>query len=394
MLLEVASKLLAQGTNYMKCTHVEDPKKLKEYCEPERPHLVLARICPRPDTDPSLVCQVNKWYLAQHGQHEETLDGIDKFPSFARGKYQTGVHDLLMQSYDHYERYGNRNVNYGGEGAFPGEGMQGIGFHLPTCVSEYVHLSDWSYSNPYKNTPWNFPSVCGDHHANETEDFMQAININDDTYKAAAQLFKDRIPRVSWQLSLRYMTFLLIVPKQLHDLPPYDHYMALCKLGIKYPQHHDGAKPLDRNQMRLGKDRDCDMVTELTQYMPRDVANDWFCRGPEGAAIVERERPYLYMPSLNPQFYGNHGDMCKRWNAGERMAGPFKHPNNPKHPRLDVVIDAALWKEPGGLPTPMAMTMHATLGHSHHAIGGINGTNKTNTTASARPRIVPVPLRG
>lgn len=214
----------------MTCTHDQNAQSMcdsaQKYSKPSTEWddnmrtLSKSRFCPRPNTEPDLICQTEKWYFAVNNQHSRALNGLDNFESFQGDRFKFRRNELFQESYDNYQRCGNNctNVDWH-KGPFSRDmAFTGI-FHIPTCQSDKLHLTDftqyWGWkAHPGKSwygyyngewTGWNFPAVCGDHHADETKGFLEAMNagVFSDVYahhysmRSTDQLWKDRIPRVS-----------------------------------------------------------------------------------------------------------------------------------------------------------------------------------------------------
>jgi hypothetical protein len=238
----IISKLLAKSYNYMACTHDQKAQSMcdsaEKYSKPSSEWddnmrtLSKSRFCPRPDTEPDLICQAEKWYFAVNNQHNRALNGLDAFESFQGDRFKFRGKELFRESYDNYLRCGNNCTNLDWhKGPFSRDmAFAGI-FHIPTCQSDKLHLEDftqyWGWKahpgkswNGYRHgewTGWNFPAVCGDHHAGETKSFLEAMNagVFSDVYahhysmRSTDQLWRDRIPRVSNSTLQEPETYLL-----------------------------------------------------------------------------------------------------------------------------------------------------------------------------------------
>lgn len=226
----VISKLLAKSYNYVTCTH--DPKA-RSMCDAAEKYsksssewdekmtiLSKSRFCPRPESDPDLVCQVEKWYFSVNQQHSRAMNGLSMIESFQGDSFKLRRNELFQEAYDNYVRCGNACTNFDWhKGPFSRDMTFTGSFHLPICQNDQLNLVDftryWGWNaHPgmswygYGNgewSSWNFPAVCGDHHASETRGFLEAMNagMRSDVYshhyfyRATDQLWRDRIPRVS-----------------------------------------------------------------------------------------------------------------------------------------------------------------------------------------------------
>jgi len=199
---DLASSALASGYNYLKCSHREDAAEKCANDGVEYQQL----FCPEPKTDPTLVCQAGRWYFSDTQPHEidmVAMNSIQKFGAlhgfaFSRDK-------MLAEIWDNWKKFGNRpQERKWGKEALKGpnhERKHPHGFRLPVCIFEdnqydvHHHQLIW-----WKN--WNFPAICGNHAANETADFMKAMNLGPGSprHSSTDWTFRDRIPRVSTSL--------------------------------------------------------------------------------------------------------------------------------------------------------------------------------------------------
>jgi len=229
----------------MACTH--DPKAramcdaADKYSKPSSEWdermttLSKSRFCPLPDTDPNMICQVEKWYFAVTSQHDRAMNGLDSFEGFQLNRFKFKRKELFKESFDNYIRCGNNCTNLDWhKGPFSRDMTFAGIFHIPTCKSDNLRLMDftqfWGWKahpgkswNGYQTgewTTWNFPAVCGDHHASETQGFLEAMNagIHSDVYahhyyyRSTDQLWKDRIPRVSGSIPFCIIELMLTLP--------------------------------------------------------------------------------------------------------------------------------------------------------------------------------------
>lgn len=249
----VISKLLAKSYNYLRCTH--DPKA-RSMCDAAEKYskssnewdesisiISKSRFCPRPDSDPDLICQVEKWYFSVNEQHTRAMNGLDAFETFQADRFKFRRKELLQEAYDHYAQCGNNCTNLDwNKGPFSRDVSFTGAFHLPTCQNDHLSVPDftrfWAWKahtgkswNGYENgewTQWDFPSICGDHHASETKGFLEAMNAGEhsDVYahhhpiRATDQLWRDRIPRVSDLDTHPLFCVILIILKGSRDPGP------------------------------------------------------------------------------------------------------------------------------------------------------------------------------
>jgi hypothetical protein len=229
MVKDIISTLLAKGYNYIRCTH--DPRAMS-MCEAAQKFssaqkISQSRFCPRPDTEPTLICQAEHWYMAKTDAHAKLMSGLDSFENFQRDRFKFTLPEFFQEAYNEWTRCGNqcdeitwklgpfeRDMNWAGT------------FHLPICKSDQTHIADFTHDyewwvrdgNPkhwpgwYRGefTKFSFPSSCGDWKSNDTMEFLEAMNAGEwknDTspfyHPIAEMLWRDRIPRVSDSFSCR-----------------------------------------------------------------------------------------------------------------------------------------------------------------------------------------------
>jgi hypothetical protein len=179
----------------MKCSHrpdaIEKCTKVGDWYE--------SFLCPRPDTDPTLVCQTGRWYFSNSEPHEIEMNAIRTIDTFGsiRG-FTFDKHDMLQEIYDNYLKYGNNwKARDWGIQSVRGENYR-KGWHLPVCMFEGNEYDVFEHQRPWWHNR-NFPATCGNHAANETAGFLKAMNLQPGSGMHAAKdwTFVDTIPRVS-----------------------------------------------------------------------------------------------------------------------------------------------------------------------------------------------------
>lgn len=100
-------------------------------------------------------------------------------------------------------------------------------------------------------------------------------------------------------------------------MKPFNHYLAFCELGIKFPQAEDG-KMGEWHSARMNRvDSRCAKLKEETKYMDEVQANFHFCSVSETSkALFKEENRFMFHASLQPPipgFKGNHWHMCRKW---------------------------------------------------------------------------------
>jgi hypothetical protein len=107
------SRTAGDDNIYLYCMHVSDaqeqcnivPKKndpqwYKDYRS--------TQICPKPDTDPTLLCAAARWYhTSTMHSHVSLMPGIDKIEDWNTGKFHLTIKGLLQEAYETYVLYRN-----------------------------------------------------------------------------------------------------------------------------------------------------------------------------------------------------------------------------------------------------------------------------------------------
>jgi hypothetical protein len=91
--------------------------------------------------------------------------------------------------------------------------------------------------------------------------------------------------------------------------------MALCELGLRWPQDQDQGKYqlIDMWRLKMGKDDRCDMVANATASMNQDQARRWFCsqetRDQHG--VFKHEKDFIDLKEESGLWrQGNHRKWC------------------------------------------------------------------------------------
>lgn len=189
----------------MKCTHHKDAGEMCEKATQARERgskgydVDRSRFCPRPESDPTYVCELGAWYFADAHQHQRQMSALNTLETFWGNEFNFKLEDFMAEVHENYKRCRNNCTQMSlDRPAFDPEQTAARGFTIPVCVSDHVHLDDFLKKGPRR---WHFPSVCGDFTSNETEVFLKAVNMGPDSQAAKTQsiqqLWRDRIPRVS-----------------------------------------------------------------------------------------------------------------------------------------------------------------------------------------------------
>lgn len=222
---QIISKLLSESQNWMKCTRHKDAKRMCDIASHARAlgikgyDVDRSRFCPHPESDPAYICELGSWYFADRDQHQRAMSAINTLETFWGNEFNFKLEDFMKEVHENYERCGNNCAQMNLDRlAFDPEHTAAEGFSLPVCVSDHVNLDDFLKKGPRR---WHFPSVCGDFTSNETEAFLLAANMGPSSQvaktKSVQELWRDRIPRVSFFVIHICVTVLLIFCRSLRD---------------------------------------------------------------------------------------------------------------------------------------------------------------------------------
>ncbi len=225
----ILSRTAADDNIYLYCLHVHDAQKQCNNSVPKKKdpqwykNYRSTQICPRPETDPTLLCAAARWYHTSTMQsHVGLMPGIDKVEEWNNGRFHLTMKKLLQEAYETYVVYRNDFDKI----KWSSGRLTGPVFGLPTCVSDDLLLHD---GNPkhglaiWKNPSYlQFPFRCGDFRANESAGFMKSLNLGPGSKMHERlegvtgtlhpnELFEDRIIRVSGH---RFYNFHFLSPCQ------------------------------------------------------------------------------------------------------------------------------------------------------------------------------------
>lgn len=184
----------------MKCSHREDAV---EKCT-KKGDWYESFHCPRPKSDPTLICQLGRWYFSDKHPHEVEMAALRTIDSFgAMHGFSFTLEDMKQEIFENYLKVGNKwaATDWGIMGLEAAKNPQG--FRLPLCMYEEQDYEQFEHQRPWWHN-WKFPATCGNHGGNETADFVAALGIHPGSAKHVAgdQTFKDRVPRVSHSTSI------------------------------------------------------------------------------------------------------------------------------------------------------------------------------------------------
>jgi hypothetical protein len=149
--------------------------------------------------DPTLICQAARWYFSDTEPHEVDMVAIRSIEEFgALHGFSFNKRAMLQEIWDSYKKFGNKwgARDWGVRSMEIGDHPRG--FHIPLCMSDDNIFDVHEHQRPWwKN--YNIPVTCGNHAANETADFMNALTLGPGSakHKKNDWTFADRVPRVS-----------------------------------------------------------------------------------------------------------------------------------------------------------------------------------------------------
>lgn len=184
-ILNIASQVSAKDGSYMKCSHKVWAAEKCDKMAHAKPtdEAALAYFCPRPDTDPGLICQVGKWAFSAEYSHETPWPALLKIESFAQNQFELTRLDILNSVYDHYELHGN-NLEVDWNSWFLGSLSSLNSFTMPVCVYDGLAMKDNVVHGPGRkfkgSNSWAVPNVCGVN-GSETERFFTELGFLEDS---------------------------------------------------------------------------------------------------------------------------------------------------------------------------------------------------------------------
>jgi hypothetical protein len=284
-----------------------------------------------PEDEENCVCQPQCWHATRRSPFEKRLFGINKL-----SKYHHNITDISRMSYSYYRANGNNykrpNMDLRHE---PIEAEAGIS--LPHCVSSQLQIGDFDDESKgwriklLRNNNRRFPCTCGNWMSNETESFMEIFSMGKGqkwmTSHAGDELFKQVCPEVChpvfpstflnlYPLTNQYYNGMLTYTLQnLKALPPLNHYLAFCKLGIRWP-HNGGILYIKAGQT----DKYCgDIVNYYSSWIdhPREANKD-FCTRNKVAKKIFKSQKIIPSVETSPGLRDVGVEhKCKAWLAKE-----------------------------------------------------------------------------
>ncbi|KAI0998439.1 hypothetical protein K3495_g9755 [Podosphaera aphanis] len=321
--LNIASQVSAKDGSYMKCTHkswaTEKCDRMAHAKATDK--AALAYFCPRPETEPGLICQVGRWAFSADFSHETPWPALLKLEKFAENQFKLTRLDVLNAAYDYYELHGN-DLQVDWNSWFLGSLSSLTSFTMPVCKHDDLAMRDNIVHGALslaKNSK-AFPNVCGEEEG-ETEDFFYELDILEGSVP-----WKSRSRFQRWAgggTNEFYNDRLVKANQDMFRMNPFLRYRAMCYQHIRFAQHkdwkqYDAHNLINHLRVHKGRDQDCDLVLDATTNMTTDEANCWFCqKHPEygmdfGHTVFARE---TWKAKLNWFSFGipNHEKMCGQW---------------------------------------------------------------------------------
>lgn len=127
--------------------------------------------------------------MTTDGSHERAMNGIDKIESFQFNRYNFTLSSFFLEVYSAYEKCGN-NCPTANWAIYTVDENQiaNVGFRLPVCVNDHLWITDFTKSRWHDWRRWQFPAVCGNWRANETEGFMRFLDMGVESEAWMAQV--------------------------------------------------------------------------------------------------------------------------------------------------------------------------------------------------------------
>ncbi|KAE8445360.1 hypothetical protein EG329_013482 [Mollisiaceae sp. DMI_Dod_QoI] len=284
------------------CTYAPNAAKQKEYCETSWWN-GQSRFCPA-DTDKykNVVCQVACWTAKHLDNRWRPLIG----EAFLEGE-NLNVTQVVSKTWDSYLKHGaggTSAVGVAGDISSLNAMLSNTSsaIDLPLCLSNYTDLQDYDKSRYSggtdavgRNKNQNFPCSCGSFQAEDTRRFMERLGYAPHQH--------------DWLNRKNHETFQTLCPWNIRKIPPYNHFKALCELGIRHPLKSDKN---DRFDMRRGPNPRCANISEETVGMSEREANRHFCYISDEAKMLFKEERRTGS-SLTAFWSKSHSRMCQNW---------------------------------------------------------------------------------
>jgi hypothetical protein len=172
-------RTMSEDNVYLVCMHVHDAQKQCEMDPAKQSHSFLqtyrkTMVCPKKPEDPTLICQATRWYSAvDFHSHIVPMPGIDQIEAWQVGGTHFSIKALLQEAYDFYEIHRNNATLLN----WSSEELKEPSFNLPVCVSDNLRLHDMNEVRFPSESHLEFPFFCGNFAANESAQFMKAMNL-------------------------------------------------------------------------------------------------------------------------------------------------------------------------------------------------------------------------
>lgn len=204
--------VIGQDMNMINCMHVKDAQN-QCHKKPKKPEWMVkyraSQYCPK-DDDPTLICEIVRWYPAVKHSHLIPFPGLYSFETFAMGRFKFNRTEMFKEAYQYYEKYHN-NFDFPW-GEWEADGMKGPTFGVPVCKNDHLYLHDMNPKTKEEkkkhSSQIGIGSMCGDSRGNETHLVFDAMNLapgselyqqhdKTDLIRHDNELYREHLPRVS-----------------------------------------------------------------------------------------------------------------------------------------------------------------------------------------------------
>jgi hypothetical protein len=158
MVMQMASLAASRDHSYAKCTHSKEAGNMcakaatAEPCSKHDKTCYRGIFCPKPTTDPELICRAAKWWPSIEGGNEVALPSLEKWEGFMDDKFKLTRQKILQSIWLWYEEFGNRDDAFQIEWGSKDSNVTNLagGFHVPVCYRPGMDIMDEK-----------FPTTCG-----------------------------------------------------------------------------------------------------------------------------------------------------------------------------------------------------------------------------------------
>ncbi|SZF01486.1 unnamed protein product [Blumeria hordei] len=354
--LNIASQVSAKDGSYMKCSHKSwaAEKCYKMAHAKATDEASLSYFCPRPDTDPGLICQVGRWAFSADNSHETPWPALLKLENFLHDRFQLTRLDVLNDVYDHYELQGN-DLQVDWNSWFLGSLSSMGSFSMPVCKNDRLEIKDNTVHGPgrkplFGKNSWAVPNVCGVD-GKETEKFFEEMG-----FLEGSAPWNSRSKNERWAgggTNEFYNDRLVRANRDSFKTNPFARYRTMCYQHIRFAEHkdwkrYDAFNLNNHARVHKGRDQDCDLVLEATANMTEEQGNRWFCQKYDeygndyGHTVFSRETWKVEINRVPRDWVENHEHDCQKW---LKKNGKTPTPPAPVIPGVPREKTGKLWLE-------------------------------------------------